>query len=193
MCFFLDVNIGSRLYFFVQARIDRRFDPADKPMQTRLDEYFLRYTLLDHAPLTLAVQAGKFATVFGNWTPRHLSWDNPFINAPLPYENITSAADLAAPEIAGEFASFREYPGFKFTWVPVIWGPSYASGLAAAGQAAGHFDFAFEVKNAALSSRPEAVGCAPRATGAIPRSADAWAGGPGRNGTWGFPAARGRT
>jgi hypothetical protein len=155
LSFFLDVNIGPRLYGFVQARIDRRFDPSDKPIQTRLDEYFLRYNVLDKQPLTLAVQAGKFATVVGNWTPRHLSWDNPFINAPLPYENITSAADLEAPESPIDFGFFRGGPSFKFTWVPVIWGPSYASGIAAAGQVAEHFDFAFELKNAAISSRPE--------------------------------------
>lgn len=155
LSFFLDLNVGARLYGFLQARIDRRFDPSDKPVQARLDEYFLRETLLDHAPLTLAVQAGKFVTVVGNWTPRHLSWDNPFINAPLPYENITSAADLVAPDSAVEFGFFRAAPSFKLTWVPVIWGPSYATGLAVAGQVAGHFDYAFECKNAALSSRPE--------------------------------------
>lgn len=155
LSFFLDVNVGTRLYFFAQARIDRRFDPADKPIQTRLDEYFGRATLLDHAPLTLALQAGKFATVFGNWTPRHLSWDNPFINAPLPYENITSAADFAPPGSADEFLSYRGAPAFKFTWVPIVWGPSYATGLALAGTVAGRIDFAFEVKNAAISSRPE--------------------------------------
>ena len=155
LSFFLDVNLGSRTYFFAQARIDRRFDPSDKPVQTRLDEYFVRETIFAHAPFTLAVQAGKFATVVGNWTPRHLSWDNPFINAPLPYENITSAADLTAPGSAVEFGFFRGGPSFKFTWVPVIWGPSYATGLAAAGTVAEHFDFAVEVKNAALSSRPE--------------------------------------
>ena len=38
--------------------------------------------------------------------------------------------------------------------VPVIWGPSYASGAAVFG-AVGRFDYALEVKNTSLSSRPE--------------------------------------
>jgi hypothetical protein len=37
--------------------------------------------------------------------------------------------------------------------VPVIWGPSYTSGVAAFGRV-GAFDYALEVKNAALASRP---------------------------------------
>ena len=36
----------------------------------------------------LNVQAGKFATVVGNWIERYDSWNNPFITAPLPYENM---------------------------------------------------------------------------------------------------------
>ena len=37
---------------------------------------------------------------------------------------------------------------------PIIWGPSYASGLAVSGSL-GRFDYAAEMKNAALASRPE--------------------------------------
>ena len=38
--------------------------------------------------------------------------------------------------------------------IPVIWGPVYASGVAAAGTI-GRFDYALEAKNAPLSARPE--------------------------------------
>src|SRR6266550_4310834 len=37
---------------------------------------------------------------------------------------------------------------------PVIWGPSYASGISVSGRL-GRFDYAVEMKNASLSSRPE--------------------------------------
>src|SRR5256885_1644863 len=93
---FLDAQWTSHWYFFGQFRVDRGFDPSDQGAQVRLDEYFLRYTPLDHP--WLAVQVGKFATVVGNWTSRHLSWDNPFINAPLLYENVTGIWDSAAPD-----------------------------------------------------------------------------------------------
>ena len=42
----------------------------------------------------------------------------------------------------------------KYAFIPVIWGPSYASGISASGRL-GRFDYAVEMKNASLSSRPE--------------------------------------
>src|SRR5919109_680245 len=92
---FLDAQLGSQLYFFAQARLDRGFDPSDHGAEVRLDEYALRITPWEDGRFTF--QAGKFATVVGNWIPRHLSWENPFINAPLVYENVTPIRDKSAP------------------------------------------------------------------------------------------------
>src|SRR5256885_16388102 len=92
---FLDAQFAQHFYFFSQARLDRGFDPSDQGAQVRLDEYFLRYTRRD--PPWISLQIGKFATVVGNWVSRHHSWDNPFINAPLPYENLTGLCDSAPP------------------------------------------------------------------------------------------------
>src|SRR5438270_2962411 len=39
---FLDAQVGSQIYFFVQSRIDRGFDPSDRGAQIRFDEYALR-------------------------------------------------------------------------------------------------------------------------------------------------------
>src|SRR2546423_1694749 len=102
---FLDAQIGSQVYAFVQSRLDRGFDPSDHGAQVRLDEYALRFTPWNDGRFTL--QVGKFATVIGNWVPRHLSWENPFINAPLIYENITVISDTVAPTSAGYF-DYRE-------------------------------------------------------------------------------------
>ena len=98
---FLDAQIGSQVYVFVQSRLDRGFDPSDHGAQVRLDEYALRFTPWEDGRFTL--QVGKFATVVGNWVPRHLSWDNPFINAPLVYENITAISDKVAPASPQDF------------------------------------------------------------------------------------------
>src|SRR5437773_735412 len=81
--------------------LDRGFDPWDSGPQLRLDEYFLRYTPLDNARVNF--QIGKFATVVGSWVRRHDSWQNPFINAPLPYENITTVSDTEAPSSRQDF------------------------------------------------------------------------------------------
>jgi len=154
---FLDAQIGSKIYVFAQTRIDRGFDPTDGGAELRLDEYFVRYS-----PATsVNFQVGQFATVVGNWVSRHDSWQNPFINAPLPYEHVTGIWDSEAPENAEDllyWAHVGEYDNSdysdKYLRVPVIWGPSYASGLAVSGSL-GRFDYAGEMKNAALASRPD--------------------------------------
>ena len=156
---FLDAQWTSHWYFFGQLRIDRGFDPSDQGAQVRLDEYFLRYTPLDHP--WIAFQAGKFATVVGSWTGRHFSWDNPFVNAPLPYENVTGIWDSAAPANVDQlfyWGHVGEYEtgdySDKYLRLPIIWGPSYASGFAVLGTIE-KFDYALELKNSALASRPE--------------------------------------
>jgi len=148
---FLDAQLGSQIYFFAQARLDRGFDPTDHGADVRLDEYAFRMTPWQDGRFTF--QAGKFATVVGNWVPRHLSWDNPFINAPLVYENVTAIQDKYAPYSPLYFI-YAPYYYQKYTFNPVIWGPSYASGISISGRL-GQFDYAVEMKNASLSSRPE--------------------------------------
>ena len=148
---FLDAQIGSQIYFFAQSRLDRGFDPSDHGAEVRLDEYALRVTPWQDGRFT--VQIGKFATVVGNWVPRHLSWDNPFINGPLVYENVTAIQDKYAAFSPLAFIYSPYYYG-KYAFNPVIWGPSYASGISVSGQL-GKFDYAVEMKNASLSSRPE--------------------------------------
>ena len=148
---FLDAQIGSQIYFFAQSLLDRGFDPSDQGAQVRLDEYALRVTPWKDGRLT--VQIGKFGTVVGNWVPRHLSWENPFVNAPLIYENVTPISDKSAP-LSPLYFIYGPYIYEKYVFNPVIWGPSYASGISASGQL-GKFDYAVEMKNASLSSRPE--------------------------------------
>lgn len=146
---FFDAQLGSHVYFFLQSRVDRGFDPSDHGAQLRLDEYAVRFTPWEDGRLNL--QIGQFSTVVGNWIERHLSWENPFINAPVPYENITAITDKSSP-----YYSYLSVgtPQNKYEYDPVIWGPSYATGVSVAGRI-GQFDYAAELKNASLSSRPE--------------------------------------
>ena len=146
---FLDVQAGPSLYFFAQARFDRGFDPSDRGAQIRLDEYALRYTPWKDGRVSL--QVGKFATVIGNWVVRHLSWDNPFISAPLVYEQVTPLEDMHAP---GPYEYDGDIHDEKREYLAEIWGPSYASGASIAGKI-GKFEYAAEIKNASLASRPE--------------------------------------
>ena len=149
---FLDTRLGPHLYSFVQFRADRGFDPRAMPDgQWRFDEYLLRYTPFDDQRINL--QIGKFATVVGNWVPRHNSWDNPFITAPLPYENVTTITDQTVPGSRAGFLARRHKADIKDKWLPLLWGPAYTSGASVFGTVE-KFDYAFEFKNASISSRP---------------------------------------
>jgi hypothetical protein len=156
---FLDAQLGARAYVFGQVRVDRGFDPADGDWEIRADEYALRIAVRRDGALNL--QAGKFATVVGNWVPRHYLWQNPFITAPLPYENVTGIFDASPATTPGtllHWANLGASSGVTDYYLaglrlPVIWGPSYTTGAAVSGTA-GAFDYAFEMKNSALSSRP---------------------------------------
>lgn len=148
---FLDAQLGPMVYAFAQARVDRGFDPAQGTAQMRLDEWAVRVTPWEDGRFN--VQLGKFAMVFGTWTERHLAWDNPFINAPLVYENITSIYDTEALGTAAEFVAGPP-PDERYEYNPVIWGPSYSTGASVAGHFRG-FEYAVEIKNASISSRPE--------------------------------------
>ena len=154
---FLDAQIGSKIYLFAQTRVDRGFDPTDGGAEVRLDEYFLRYS----PARSVRVQIGQFAAVVGNWVLRHDSWQNPFINAPLPYENLTGIWDIAAPMETDVLLYWAHVEGYdsgdysdKYLRLPIIWGPSYATGISVSGTL-GRFDYAAEMKNAALASRPD--------------------------------------
>ena len=148
---FLDAQLGPQIYFFAQSRVDRGFDPSNHSAAVRLDEYAVRVTPWKDGRFTL--QIGKFATVIGNFVARHLSWENPFINAPLLYENVTPVSDKAGPASPRTFITEFE-PAGKYEFNPVIWGPNYASGVSVSGRV-GQFDYAAEIKNSSPSSRPE--------------------------------------
>ena len=158
---FLDGQLGPRTYVFAQSRIDRGFDPARRDAEIRLDEYAVRFALLERGRLN--IQLGKFATVVGNWAPRHDSWTNPFITAPLPYEYLTGMWDNEVPRSANSLLQWSHVrPGLapnvaaieKTLRLPILWGPSYATGVAASGRS-GDLNYAVEVKQGSLSSRPK--------------------------------------
>jgi hypothetical protein len=71
----------------------------------------------------------------------------------LVYENVTSIRDKSAPASPFDFI-YGLYFYQRYAFNPVIWGPSYASGVSVSGKL-GQFDYAVEMKNASLSSRPE--------------------------------------
>ncbi|MCB1087174.1 MAG: hypothetical protein KDM63_09025 [Verrucomicrobiae bacterium] len=150
---FLDAQAGPHLYGFVQARLDRGFDPSDENAEMRIDEYAIRFTPWEDGRIHF--QAGQFGTVVGNWMSRHLSWDNPFVTAPVPYENQTGIYGGEAPESRAEFLEHSDGEGYDYS--PILWGPSYATGASISGQIE-KVTYAAEIKNASLSSHPDSWG-----------------------------------
>lgn len=151
---FLDIQAGSRVLLHGQMRVDRGFDPGSASGgQVRLDEYFLQLRLGKQDEVNLRL--GKFATAFGSWPKRNLSWDNPLITAPMAYEDMLPMTDGFAPGGLAGFAARRDMPDDKRNWVPIVWGPSYASGVSLFGRV-DVFEYAFEIKNAGIASRPQA-------------------------------------
>jgi hypothetical protein len=107
----------------VQARADRGFDPRLVPDgDARADGT----RPLDAAGIAGGqLQIGKFATLVGNWVLRRL-WQNPFVTAPLP-----PSASRPSPTMRARLAgvSRAPRPGRQAEVAPVVWGPSYASGV----------------------------------------------------------------
>lgn len=149
----VDAGIGQRFLVHALARADRGFDPGShRDGDLRLDEYYLQVNFQDAGRTQLRI--GKFATAFGNWVDRHQSWDNPLITAPLLYEDMVTVTDQAAPAGAADFIGRRDAPANKPGWVPLVWGPSYATG-ASLTTGTRDVEITLEAKNSALSSRPD--------------------------------------
>ena len=147
---FLDAQAGSQVYFFAQSRFDRGFDPSDHGAEVRLDEYALRITPWQDGRFNYRSANSRPSSAIGS---RGTYRGTTFINAPLVYENVTAIQDKYAPYSPLYFIYAPYYYG-KYVFNPVIWGPDYASGISVSGRL-GRFDYAVEMKNASLSSRPE--------------------------------------
>lgn len=150
---FAELLLEEDWFFFLQARIDRGFDPnyMDDP-QFRADEWFARYTLGDE-DWSLSLQAGRFATPLGNFVPRHTSMQNPLVRAPMVYDHVTTVGDNKAPAGNAAFLKRRDIDDLKHDWVTMIWGPVYHTGAMAFANV-GRFDFRFAVTGSAPSERP---------------------------------------
>ncbi len=151
----LSMEIGEHFSFVALGQVYRGFDPVDLSPNANLDEYFAVVKPFDTDALIL--KGGTFATCYGQWVNRHFSFQSPLINAPYMYEGMTSISDGAGNVTASptrtRLIGRKDSADPVTKWVPIIWGPSYTSG----GQIAGtvqNIDYAVEVKNASLSSRP---------------------------------------
>ncbi len=158
---FADARLSPQVQARAQVRVDRGFDPADKPLESRVEEMALR--LAPWPARRVSLQVGRFATVFGSWARRRHAWDYPFITAPLAQESLTGLWDVAAPpglpalqrwahvDPVGDAAAVVADERRR---IPVMWDSVYATG-AALSFGGRRWDLSVEIKNTGLSSRPD--------------------------------------
>jgi hypothetical protein len=162
---YFDAQSGDRLYLFSQLKLDRGYDvyTEETGLQARFDEYAVRFAAYQAGADRVFLQAGKFATLIGGWTKRHTAWENAFITAPMPYDNLTGVWDVfPVPSVTALLAWSHVQPvgtaeavlADKHLRLPIVWGAAYAPGVAVAGRW-GRLDVAAEIKTVGVSSRPE--------------------------------------
>jgi len=130
---FVDVFAGPRVLGSVELRADRGEAPADRPLQARVEQAFLRLTPVPS--INLSLQAGKFVSPFGGWPQRHASPAlEAFIRPPLPYDYRTVVSTTAITVGPAGFLTWKDKPAqFRGIGAPPVWAAPYQAGAMAAG------------------------------------------------------------
>ncbi|MCI0341268.1 MAG: hypothetical protein L0216_08975 [Planctomycetales bacterium] len=155
---FADVFIGEALTGLVEVRADRGHAPGDHSGDVRLNQAFARLAppgLPEGA--SAALQAGMFATPFGNFIPRHDSTRNPLVRRPLPYDHRTTIRFDRVAATARAFSTWKRFPEDEWggerrgvtRGEPIFWQEVYALGAMAFGGAG-----PVEGRVAAMNSAP---------------------------------------
>jgi class 3 adenylate cyclase len=149
----LDVFAGERVSALVELRADRGEAPADRPLEARVEQAWLRVAPVPGADVSL--QAGKFVSPFGGWTQRHASLAaDPFIRPPLAYDYRTTICANFLPGAAAGFVGWKDDPAFfRPMGAPPVWNAPYPMGVMASG-AWRRFSARVAVMNSAPSSEP---------------------------------------
>jgi class 3 adenylate cyclase len=149
----VDVFAGQRANALVELRADRGEAPADRPLQVRVEQAWLRLSPL--AGHDVSLQAGKFVTPFGGWPQRHASLSaDPFIRPPLSYDYRTMICGNFLPASSAGFVTWKDAPDFfRPMGAPPVWNAPYQVGAMVAGGWKG-FNGRAAVMNSAPSSEP---------------------------------------
>ena len=146
---FLDAQLGGQICFFAQSRIDRGFDPSDRGAQSRLDEYAL-------LPLRRG-KTSRFSVSLKQIRHRRRQLDSAaFIVGKSVRFSPARLKRHRRQRQRGAGVTDRFCEQIRPRKIPIQFrdlGPSYASGISVSGPI-GQFDYAAEIKNASVSSRP---------------------------------------
>jgi hypothetical protein len=161
---YLDGKFGSHLYWFVQARVDRGFDPSDAGVE--FGSTSMRFE--SHRRSTRRFPGFRQVSSRRPWATGHaaMTHGTTHLSTRPCHTMVCSASGTLEPPDSVETLLFWGHVPFdgvtkfgdgysdKRFQLPIIWGPNYASGLSLLGDL-GKLQYAIEIKNAAVSSRPE--------------------------------------
>lgn len=147
-----DIFAGRHLYAFFEARVDRGETPSSGRLQARIEQAFLRASPWDK--YDVSVQAGRFASPFGNYPNRHHSTADPLIRPPLSYDYRTVVSATLDPLRNNGFLTWKDAPEtFRPIGLPPVWAVPYQLGAMFMGSAKA-FSWRLALMNTAPSSDP---------------------------------------
>ena len=148
---FAEAFLGERVYALTEMRIDRGEAPADRSLQLRVEQLFLRVT--PSTRINFSLQGGKFITPFGNYPGRSHSSADPFIRPPVNYDHRTVISSSHVPRAVAGFLGWQNNDTFRAIGAPIVWAVPYQVGLMAFG-GVGFFSYRAALMNSAPSSEP---------------------------------------
>ncbi len=155
-------QITGSLYGFYEGRVSHQegLEGSDPRLQqtqgTPVVQGYIRYT--PKLPWSLALQAGKFGTPFGEFLTRNYPQDNPLIGAPLIYSYQTTVPANIIPYGPESLLKYRYRPRASQTynlgtgggWLPLI-NYAYPTGVMVYGNPR-TFDYRFAVVNSSIAN-----------------------------------------
>jgi hypothetical protein len=148
---FTDIFLGDHVYSLIEVRSDRGHAPANKAVQVRVEQAYVRLTTGDGGA---GLQLGRFASPFGSYALRHLTVADPFLRPPLPYEYRTLLVRRHVPGSEGGVASWKDWPVlFRSPGAPPVWDVPYQPGAMVFGRL-GPIDLRAAAMSGAPSSDP---------------------------------------
>jgi hypothetical protein len=149
---FADIFLGDHVYSLVEVRSDRGHGPANRAIQARVEQAYVRLT---PGSGRIGLQLGRFAGPFGSYALRHLTVVDPFMRPPLPYEYRTLLPRPHIPDSAAGLLSWRDWEVmFRSPGAPPVWDVPYQTGAMVFGTL-GPLELRFAAMGSAPSSDPK--------------------------------------
>jgi adenylate cyclase len=148
---FGDYFVGDRIFGTFELRVDRGEEPVAGDLDVRIEQAFVRVQPTNWDGLQ--IQAGKMASLFGEYALRHRTEQDPFIRPPLVNDYRTVMPATMGADAAEAFLDWKNHGEARAAGSPVIWAVPYQWTVAALG-GAGPLGYRLALTNSAPASPP---------------------------------------